>query len=81
MQTTLMNHIQRLNSILPINNTADIDLTSSLTYHLDINIPLCERGEHFARDTDHVPHVFADEGEDGHVAVDGDLRGRKRKRY
>jgi len=33
--------------------------------------------EHLAGDSDHVLHVLADQGENAHVAVDGDLKAQK----
>ena len=59
------------------NNTRDVNLTCTLTNHLDIDSMLCKDGEHLRRHSDCVFHLFADEREDGHSWEGVDLSSRK----
>lgn len=73
-----MDEVERLDGVAAVDDARDVDLVRALGDHLDVDVPAAERGEHAARDADEVAHLLADEREDRHVAVHGDLRARAR---
>lgn len=73
LQTALMDDIQRLRPIPPLNHTRDINLRRPLRDHPDIHIPLRQRREHPPRDPQHMVHLFPHEGQDRHVLLDDHL--------
>ena len=74
LQAALMDEVESLDGIAPVDDARDINLVRALADHLDVHVTLTKRGEHAARDTDHVAHRLPDEREDRHVAAHGDLR-------
>lgn len=72
-----MNQIECLDSVSCVDNAGDVDFARALAYHFDVDVPVGECGEHLSGDTDHVSHLFSDQGEDGHVPVHGHLVGVK----
>lgn len=71
----MMYQVQSLYRVSAFDNARDVDLTCALADHFNVDVPLCESGKHSPGYTDHVAHLFSDEREDGHVAVNGNLRG------
>jgi len=69
LQATLMNQIQRFDRVPRLNHTRDVDLARTLADHLDVDIPLRQRREHPTSYTNHMMHLFSNQGQDGHVAV------------
>ncbi len=69
-----MYQVESLHRVSAFDNARNVDLTCALANHFDVDVSLCECGEHSPGDTDHVAHLFSDEREDGHVAVNRNLR-------
>lgn len=76
LQTALMNEVQGLDGVAPIDDARDVDLVRALAYHLDIDVALAERGEHPSRYADHVAHRLSHQRQNGHVADHCDLAAR-----
>lgn len=68
-----MNEVESFHCLPPFDHAGDVDLTCTLADHFDIDISLCKGLKHPPCDTHHVRHLFAYEGQDSHVTVDGDL--------
>ena len=73
LQTALVNEVEGLDGVAPVDDARDVDLVRALADHLDVHVALAERCEHASGDTDHVPHELPDQRKDCHVAHDGDL--------
>lgn len=74
-----MNQVEGFDCVASFDNARYIDLTGSLADHFDIDVALSKSGEHPSGNTDHVAHLPADEGEDGHVTVQCDLFPQQKK--
>ena len=74
LQAALMDEVESLDGIAPVDDARDIDLVRALADHLDVHVPLAERREHASGDADEMAHLLADEREDRHVARDRDLQ-------
>jgi hypothetical protein len=68
-----MNQVQSFDRVSSLDHTRDVDLARALGDHLDVHTPLGESREHASCYAYKVTHLLADEGEDGHLSVDGDL--------
>lgn len=73
LQAALVDEVEGLDGVAPVDDARDVDLVRALAYHLNVHVPLAQRGEHAPGDTDHVPHRLPDQREDRHVADHGDL--------
>ena len=76
LEASLVDEVEGLDGVAPVDDARDVDFVRALAYHLDVDVALAERGEHAPGDTDHVAHRLPDQGEDGHVAAHGDLFSR-----
>ena len=80
LQTVTMHEVERLRGVFAVDDARNVDLARALADHFNVHVALGERLEHSPGYADHVSHSFADEGEDGHVAMDRDLGGVNNKK-
>lgn len=70
-----MYQIERLNRVPTFDDTRNVDLARSLADHFDVDVTISKCGKHPSGNSDEVTHFSTNEGENGHVFMDGDLKG------
>ena len=73
LQAALVDEVEGLDGVTPVDDARDVDLVRALADHLYVYVPFGKSGEHPAGDSDEVTHLFSNKREDGHVGMGGDL--------
>ena len=68
-----MNGVEGFHRVPARDDAGDINFIRALRDHLDVYVSLTKGREHAACHTDMASHVFANEREDSHLMVHGNL--------
>ena len=64
LQAALVDEVEGLDGVAPVDDARDVDLVRALADEIDVDSRSSQRIEYIRRDTDHIPHLVADNRND-----------------